>query len=150
MRTCVKSLAFSPTHLFLKFRVAQACPHPASRHRITHQRGPSEGKRKASDDDSNPAPESDTQITKRSKPDAPVLTPSVAHRSSCCHVSTRPGLSPAVPSYMWNVDTDDVNQGENNRRLELMYPLLIKQDLLFRFKSKYMQEEIQCLEISVQ
>lgn len=38
----------------------------------------SDGKRKASDDDSNLAPESDSDLAKRSKPDAPVLTPSVA------------------------------------------------------------------------
>jgi len=38
----------------------------------------SDGKRKASDDDSNLAPESDSDLAKRSKPDAPVPTPSVA------------------------------------------------------------------------
>ena len=38
----------------------------------------SDGKRKASDDDSNLAPESDSDLAKRSKPDTPVPTPSVA------------------------------------------------------------------------
>jgi pre-mRNA-splicing factor ISY1 len=38
----------------------------------------SDGKRKASDDDSTPAPQSDGELVKRSKPDASVPTPSAA------------------------------------------------------------------------
>jgi pre-mRNA-splicing factor ISY1 len=36
----------------------------------------SDGKRKASDEDSTPAPQSDSEVVKRSKPDASVPTPS--------------------------------------------------------------------------